>query len=45
MSKYDFIALLIIAAMMVGMVFLARWHFTAVLASDFPDWVKYLLLR
>lgn len=45
MDKYKFIAWLIIAATFVVAIFFAKWYFNAVIASDFPDWVKYLLLR
>lgn len=45
MDKYEFIALLIIVAVFVAAIFFAKWYFGAVMASDYPDWVKYLLLR
>jgi hypothetical protein len=45
MNKYEFIALLIFVAVCVAAIFFAKWYFDAVLASDYPNWVKYLLLR
>ena len=45
MNRYELIALLIVIVMFAVCILFARWYFGAVMASDFPDWVKYLLLR
>ena len=42
--KYDLIALFIVSVMAVVWVFSVRWFFELVIASDCPDWVKYLIL-
>ena len=42
---YNLIAFLIVVAVFAGAIFFAKWWFNFVLASDYPDWVKYLLLR
>ena len=42
--KYDLIALLLIAAVFVGAIFLYKWLFNTVMATGWPDWVKVLIL-
>lgn len=39
------IAIAVIVVVFVLCALLGRWWFNWVLASDYPDWVKYLLLR
>lgn len=39
------VAIAVIVVVIVLCALCARWWFHWVLASDFPDWVKYLLLR
>ena len=39
------IAISIIIVVIVLCALLCRWWFNAVMASDYPDWVKYMLLR
>lgn len=49
MNKWDFIfilmGLLIVLVVAVGCMALSAWIFNAVMASDMPDWLKYVLLK
>jgi hypothetical protein len=39
------VGLLIVLAVAVGSIALSAWIFNAVMASDMPDWLKYILLK
>ena len=45
MSKYEFVAFLIYIGIAIGCIALSIWLFNIIMASDMPDWLKYLLLR
>lgn len=39
------IGLLVVVAVAIGCIALSAWIFNAVMASDMPDWLKYILLK
>ena len=45
MNRYDFFGLLIVLVTMIGCIALSVWIFNAVMASDLPDWAKYIILK
>lgn len=42
---FDFVYLLAVVATVVCCFLIAKWLFTAVMGSDMPDWLKYVILR
>jgi hypothetical protein len=45
MNKYEILVILFYLVVAVGCIALGAWLFTVIMASDMPDWLKYLLLR
>ena len=45
MSKYEILVILFYLGVAVGCVFLGKWLFEVIMASDMPDWLKYMLLK
>ena len=45
MNRYDFLGLLIILVTLIVCVALSAGIFNAVMASDLPDWAKYIILK
>lgn len=45
MKDNTFLELLIILITSILCIFLAKWFYDAVMGTDWPDWVKYLVLR
>lgn len=42
---YAFVHIMLPIFVVVLALLLCRWMFNAVMATDWPDWVKYLILR
>lgn len=45
MNKYDLIEILATVVTIVLCFAFTKWLFSTVMASNLPDWAKYLLLR
>lgn len=45
MSKYEVLVLLFYLVVAVGCIALGAWLFNVIMASDMPDWLKYMLLK
>ena len=45
MSRYDILVILFYLLVTVGIIFLGKWLFEVIMASDMPDWLKYMLLK
>jgi hypothetical protein len=45
MSKYEVLVILFYLVVIVGCIALGAWFFNAIMASDMPDWLKYMMLK
>lgn len=45
MSKREALVILCYIGVAVGCIFLGKWVFELIMASDMPDWLKYMLLK
>lgn len=45
MNKYDWLVILIYLLIAIGCIALSAWLFNVIMASDMPDWLKYMLLK
>ena len=45
MDKYDWLAILIYLVICVGCIAFSAWLFNVIMASNMPDWLKYILLK
>jgi uncharacterized membrane protein len=45
MNKYDFLVIAFLIGVLIGCIFLGKWLFEVIIASDLPDWVKYMMLK
>ena len=45
MQKVDLLVFLICVGIIAGSIFFSKWVFESVMASDWPDWIKYVILR
>lgn len=45
MSKYEVLVILFYLVIMVGCIALGAWLFNVIMASDMPNWLKYMLLK
>ena len=45
MNKYEVFVILFYLSVIVGIIALSAWLFNIIMASDMPDWLKYMLLK
>ena len=45
MNKYDVLVILFYLVIIVGCIALGAWIFNLIMASDMPDWLKYMMLK
>ena len=45
MSKWEALVILFYICVAVGCIALGAWIFNVVMASDMPDWLKYMILK
>lgn len=45
MNRYDVLVIIFYLVVIVGCIFLGKWLFETIMASDMPDWLKYMLLK
>ena len=45
MNKYEVLVILFYLLGIVGSIALSAWLFNVIIASDMPDWLKYILLK
>jgi hypothetical protein len=45
MNKWELLVVLFYIGVAVGCIALGAWLFNVVMASDMPDWLKYILLK
>ena len=45
MNKFEILLILFYICVIVGCLALSAWLFEVIMASDMPDWLKYLFLK
>jgi len=45
MKWTELLGILIWIGIIAGSIFFTKWIFESVMATDWPDWVKYVILR
>jgi hypothetical protein len=45
MNKWELLVFLFYIGVAVGCIALGTWLFNVIMASDMPDWLKYILLK